>query len=65
MLPGPGMALLDVFDVSGRRRAAERIAAEAGEWDWNLDVARFEPGVYVARLRHGDRSATLRFVVAR
>jgi hypothetical protein len=70
-LPAAGAAEMDVFDLSGRRLASMRhgwLAAgrHALPWDGRgTDGAPVAPGVYLARVRVGERAATTRFVRVR
>ena len=62
-LPQPARVKVSVFDVSGRRTTGtiERsLPAGTNEVRWN--AAALAPGVYLARLEAGERTAALRFV---
>lgn len=67
-LPAAGAAELDVFDLSGRRvtglgRAQLAAGRHALAWDGRgADGRPVAPGVYLARLRSGERAVTTRFV---
>ncbi len=58
-------ALVEVFDVTGRRVMAAPVAASAtGTRELTLGAGQaFAPGVYLARLSQRARAATARFVV--
>lgn len=64
-LPTDEPATLELFDVSGRRAAEERIASPApGTQRVELGRAsRLSPGIHFARLSQGGRSRTLRIVL--
>ncbi len=67
-LPAAATAELDVFDLSGRRvTSLRRDGLAAGRhalgWDGRgADGRPVAPGVYMARLRAGERAVTARFV---
>ena len=57
---------LDLFDLLGRRVATVLDEARAaGPHAVRLDTSRLPSGVYLARLRAGDRTATRRLAVVR
>ena len=65
-LPEPGRVRIDVFDISGRHLPGgvdETFAAGAHEVRWR--ARDFAPGIYLARLSAGGRSAAVRFVRTR
>jgi len=70
-LPGAGVVELEVFDLSGRRLASARPGTlspgrHALAWDGRgADGAPAAPGVYLARVSVGGRTATTRFVRVR
>jgi hypothetical protein len=70
-LPVAGAAELDVFDLSGRRvTGIRRDGLAAGRhslaWDGRgADGRPVAPGVYMARVRSGERTVTARFVRTR
>lgn len=63
-LPDRVSAVLEVFDVGGRRRLS-RTFAGPGVRDVTLDVSALGPGVYLLRLTHPTGRPTRRLVVAR
>lgn len=65
-LPEAGSAVIEVFDVAGRR-AAEPIEGlwPAGRHEVAFDAGRLAPGVYSARLTASGRTASARFVRVR
>lgn len=65
-LPAPGRAIIDVFDLSGRRVASSidgTYAAGSNEVAW--DARSLAPGVYHARLSAGAQTETTRLVRVR
>ncbi len=64
-LPFAGEARLEVFDLAGRRRAAQGIPGPEAGRVVRIGVAALEPGVYRVRLRQEGREARARLVVAR
>jgi hypothetical protein len=64
-LPRQGSATLEVFDLSGRRRARRTVTASMpGRQELALDEARgFAPGVYVLRATQGGESAVRKLAV--
>jgi len=62
-LPRAGAAVLEVFDVAGRR-AGDRIVnvLPAGPHEMTLNAWTLPPGVYAARLTAGPMHESLRFV---
>jgi hypothetical protein len=49
---------LELFDVSGRRVAEQRLSLEPGEHRIPIDAAgRLPAGIYMAKLRQGSREA--------
>jgi hypothetical protein len=67
----PGVRVLEVFDASGRRvRRMPNVWQEAGArrvfWDGGSDAGgRVPPGIYLVRLRFGDRTAETRVTLLR
>ncbi|OZC02557.1 cytochrome c peroxidase [Rubricoccus marinus] len=65
-LGAPGPVALEVFDARGRRVAMLANGNRAaGEHTVRLNAAPLAPGAYVARLRTGGESRSVRFAVAR
>jgi hypothetical protein len=64
-LPSAGSAAIDVFDAGGRRVARLEEVAPAGAHAVAWDARGLAPGVYLARLTAGGRSAVTRFVRVR
>ena len=65
-LPDAGEAVIDVFDVSGRRAASPiREIWPAGEHEVTWDAHGLPPGVYQARLVAGGRQAMTRVIRVR
>ncbi len=66
LLPGPGPATLEVFDVAGRRVAAREFGVlGAGRHRARIGAGeRLAPGMYVIRLTHGGRSVATRGVIS-
>lgn len=64
-LPGPDEAVLELFDVAGRRLAHSRIRVEdAGPREARLDATGLAPGVYRVRLRSSSGERTRMVVLA-
>lgn len=62
-LPEPARVRIDLYDLSGRRVAAaidEVLPAGPSDVRWKAD--RLAPGLYMARLEAGGRTASLRLV---
>ncbi|MDM7925447.1 MAG: MBL fold metallo-hydrolase [bacterium] len=65
-VPMSGRALLEVFDMTGRRVAALVEAdLEEGEYSVPFDGERLAGGIYVARLRQGAVQAAARMILAK
>jgi hypothetical protein len=64
-LAGGGPAVLEVFDVGGRRRWSREFAPSDGALDAVIGTAGLEPGVYRVRLRQGAARVTAKLLVAR
>jgi hypothetical protein len=63
---GPGApGTVELFDISGRRQALERSAGSDAITRLRLPAGSLEPGLWFARARQGERSATSRIVVVR
>ncbi len=68
-LPGAAEARIEILEVTGRRVHEQRVHLGAGvsswRWDGRRDGGMHPPGVYLARVRVGDRTLVRRFVLAR
>lgn len=64
---GEGPVTVEVFDLSGRRVDATRLASATARRTIECGGAtgRLSPGVYLVQARQGDRTATTRVVLAR
>ena len=60
VLPDSRLATLDVFDVGGRRVAHVALAGPGGRQQLAIRSARLPSGLYLIRLRHGERTVTTR-----
>ncbi|MBD3161124.1 MAG: DUF1028 domain-containing protein [Candidatus Eisenbacteria bacterium] len=66
-LPRPTRAILDLFDLEGRRIARvldDRLPSGMHQVDWTVD-ARLDPGVYTVRLRTEQRAVSRKVVLLR
>lgn len=61
-LPRAGTAKLELFDVTGRRKAAIERTWPAGENEWTWNASDLAPGVYAARLTEGEEHRALTLV---
>lgn len=58
-----GEVRLSVFDIAGRRVAAENVFTPAGDVRFELDLTQLVPGVYILRAENGDASVSERFII--
>lgn len=58
-----GPAILEVFDLAGRRMGTREIPPAPGEATVTFDTRAWQQGVYLARLSQAGRSASARVVV--
>ncbi len=56
---------LEIFDASGTRMWASDRFGRAGTLQWEIPLAAWPAGVYVVRVRSGDRITSTRFVISR
>ena len=65
-LPADGAVTLEIVDLLGRRVASRSAFLGAGEYAWRMDSERpLAPGIYLVRLRQGDRRAVAKACVLR
>ncbi len=57
LVPGD-VYLVSVFDASGKMRLAQKIKSR----ETRIDVSMLKPGIYVAKVTHGNKSVTRKFI---
>ncbi len=67
-VPAGGAAILEIYDLRGRRLFRQALSADPGSWFWDGDDARGRPlpaGVYLATVRQGARRVATRLTLTR